>query len=270
MVVFNQFKRFIWAGMTRLPAFIFSCKFLSPATIFGRWSSLAKHQENAAMHAIRFRSSLIRLLTSTTSIVISSVLFLSALAAAQDSPGRFETGAAFSTLHLPGFAPLGPALEGDVNFGRYIAIDGAFSWFPNSTRGHSSATGFFGAKAGKRWERFGLFGKVRPGFLTFDNAFRGETVLFTPAPGVLGGIGTLLSFRTGRLTQRALDLGGVAEYYPARHWAFRWDMGDMLLFQEKGPTINFIGAGVPILPLITPPSRTTHHFQFSSGIHYRF
>jgi hypothetical protein len=36
MVVFNQFKRFIWAGITGLPAFIFSCKFLSAATIFNR------------------------------------------------------------------------------------------------------------------------------------------------------------------------------------------------------------------------------------------
>lgn len=223
------------------------------------------------MHATRLSNSLIRLLTSTTSVVIVSILFLSALAAAQDSPGRFEAGAAFSTLHMTGFAPLGPALEGDVNFGRYIALDGAFSWFPNSTRGHSSATGFFGAKAGKRWERFGLFGKVRPGFLTFDNAFREETVLFTPAPGGLGSIGSLLSFRQGRLTQRALDLGGVAEYYPARHWALRWDMGDMLLFQEKGPIFNFIGAGTTAFPTIPQsPSRTTHHFQFSTGIHYRF
>lgn len=222
------------------------------------------------MHAIRIRSSLIRLLTSTTSVVITSVLFFSTLAAAQDSPGRFEAGAAFSTLHIPGTATLGPALEGDVNFGRYISLDGAFSWFPNSTRGRSAATGFFGAKAGKRMEHFGLFGKVRPGFMTFDSAFRGETVLFTPAPVGLGSIGTLLSFRTGRLTQRALDLGGVAEYYPSRHWTLRWDLGDMLLFQEKGPIINFIGVGVPIFPPITQPSRTTNHFQFSTGIHYRF
>lgn len=223
------------------------------------------------MHATRFSSSLIRFLTSTTSVVIASVLFLSTLAAAQDSPGRFEAGAAFSTLHMPGFAPLGPALEGDVNFGRYLALDGAFSWFPTSTRGHSSATGFFGAKAGKRWERFGLFGKVRPGFLTFDNAVRGETLLFTPAPGGLGSIETVLSFRTGRLTQRALDLGGVAEYYPARHWALRWDFGDMLLFQEKGPTLTFFSVGTPALqPFTVPSDGTAHHFQFSTGVHYRF
>jgi hypothetical protein len=88
------------------------------------------------MHSIRFRSSLIRLLASTTSVVISFIVFFSALAAAQDSPGRFEAGAAFSTMHMPGIAALGPALEGDVNFGRHFALDGAASWFPNSTRGH--------------------------------------------------------------------------------------------------------------------------------------
>ena len=222
------------------------------------------------MHAIRFSCSLIRLLTSTTSLVIISILLLSAFAPAQDSPGRFEAGAAFSTLRMPGLAALGPAAEGDVNFGRHIALDGAFSWLPNSGR-ESAATGFFGVKAGTRTQHFGFFGKARPGFLTFDNAFRGETVILTPAQNGTGTIGIISSIRSGRLTQRALDLGGVAEYYPARHWAFRWDLGDMLLFQEKGPTITFIGVGTPALPTIIERSPgTTNHFQFSTGIHYRF
>jgi hypothetical protein len=223
------------------------------------------------MHSIRFRSSLIRLLASTTSVVISSIVFLSALAAAQDSPGRFEAGAAFSTMHMPGIAALGPAVEGDVNFGRHFALDGAASWFPNSTRGQSAATGFFGAKAGMRTQRFGFFGKARPGFMTFDNALRGATFILTPAPGGLGSVTTISSFRFGRLTQRALDLGGVAEYYPARHWAFRWDLGDMLLFEDKGPTFTFIGVGTPSQPPIIERSPgITQHFQFSTGIHYRF
>lgn len=223
------------------------------------------------MHAIRLRSSLICLLTSTIFVVTGSVLLLSALAAAQDSPGRFEAGGAFSALHMRGTAGFGPALEGDVNFGSHVALDGTFSWFPSSTLGHNAMTGLFGAKVGMRTERFGLFGKVRPGFMTFDNALRGETFLLTPAPIGIGSIGVPISFRFGRLTQRALDLGGVAEYYPARHWVFRWDLGDMLLFQEKGPTFNFIGAGTPAFPPITNRSLgTTQHFQFSSGIHYRF
>lgn len=223
------------------------------------------------MHSIRLRSSLIRLLTSTTSILVAGcILFLSTLAAAQDSPGRFEAGASFSTMHMPGLAVLGPALEGDVNFGRHFALDGAFSWFPNSSRGQSAATGFFGAKAGKRTERFGFFGKARPGFLTFDNAFRGATIILTPAQNG-GTINSISSFRFGRLTQRALDLGGVAEYYPARHWLFRWDLGDMLLFPDKGPTLTFIGIGTPSRPAIIERSLgTTQHFQFSTGVHYRF
>ena len=93
-------------------------------------------------------------------------------------------------------------------------------------------TGLFGVKAGTRTEHFGLFAKVRPGFLTFDNALRAETILVTPGP--LGfPIGTISSLRFGRLTQPALDLGGVVEYYPARHWAFRWDMGDTLIFRRR-------------------------------------
>ena len=224
------------------------------------------------MHSIRLSGSLIHLLTSTTSILVAGcILFLSTLAAAQDSPGRFEAGAAFSTLHMPSIAALGPALEGNVNFGRHFALDGAFSWFPSSTRGRSAVTGFFGAKVGKRTERFGFFGKARPGFMSFDNAFRGETIILTPAANGIGSIGSISSFRFGRLTQRALDLGGVAEYYPARHWAFRWDVGDMLLFQDKGPTFTFIGVGTPSLPpIIGRSGGTTNHFQLSTGIHYRF
>ena len=224
------------------------------------------------MHSIRRSSSLIRLLTSTTSLLVAGcILFLATLAAAQDSPGRFEAGASFSTMHMPGLAVLGPALEGDVNFGRHFALDGAFSWFPNSSRGQSAVSGFFGAKAGKRTERFGFFGKARPGFLSFDNAFREATIILTPAPNGIGNSSSLSSFRFGRLTQRALDVGGVAEYYPARHWVFRWDVGDMLLFPDKGPTFTFIGVGTPSPPPIIERSPgITQHFQFSTGVHYRF
>ena len=128
------------------------------------------------MHSIRRSSSLIRLLTSTTSYwsqVASCSLPL--LRPRKIPPDALRPAPAFSTLHMPGLAGLGPALEGDVNFGRYISLDGSLSWFPTRPGGQSAATGFFGAKAGKRTERFGFFGKARPGFLTFDNAFRGET-----------------------------------------------------------------------------------------------
>ena len=71
-------------------------------------------------------------------------------------------------------------MEGDINFGRHFALDGSFSWFPKNTIGNNAMTGLFGVKAGTRTEHFGFFAKVRPGFLTFDNALREETILVTP------------------------------------------------------------------------------------------
>jgi len=205
-----------------------------------------------------------RVFTIAFNLVIVCFLFSSTLALAQDSPGRFEVGGSFTALHFHR-AGFGPAVEGDINFGRHFALDGAFSWFPKNTIGHNAMTGLFGVKGGIRTEHFGLFAKVRPGFLTFSNALREETIMFTPGP--IFPIGTLSSLRFGRLTQTALDMGGVAEYYPARHWAFRWDMGDTLVFQEKGPTINQIGV---ITSSFTQRNFGSNHFQFSSGVHYRF
>jgi hypothetical protein len=207
-----------------------------------------------------------RVFTIAFSLIVCFLL-CSTPALAQNSPGRFEVGGSFTALyfHRAGF---GPAVEGDINFGRHFALDGSFSWFPKNTIGRNAMTGLFGVKGGIRTQRFGLFAKVRPGFLTFENALREETILFTPGP--IFPIGSISSLRFGRLTQPALDLGGVAEYYPARHWAFRWDLGDTLVFQEKGPTFNSIGVGVPVGPPFTQRNFGSNHFQFSSGVHYRF
>jgi hypothetical protein len=214
------------------------------------------------------RRSVLRVFCSTFNVVAACFLFSSTIALAQDSPGRFEVGGNFTALYFHR-AGIGPGVEGDINFGRHFALDSSFTWFPKNTIGKNAMTGLFGVKAGMRTERFGLFAKVRPGFLTFDNALREETILVTPGP--LGiPIGVLSSLRFGRLTQTALDLGGVAEYYPARHWALRWDLGDTLVFQEKGPTFNFIGVGTPVGPPFTQRTFGSNHFQFSSGVHYRF
>jgi hypothetical protein len=90
---------------------------------------------------------------------------------------------------------------------------------------------------------------------------------------VLGGTGSVsdASFRFATLTQRALDLGGVLEYYPARHWAFRWDFGDTLIFQESRPNRHRYYSGKPpAAPITVLPEATVKGFQFSTGVHYRF
>jgi hypothetical protein len=120
----------------------------------------------------------------------------------------------------------------------------------------------FGGKVGTRTEHFGFFGKVRPGFVSRGDQLRGETIIVGPAPII-----SIPNIRFGRLTERALDFGGVVEYYPSKHWALRYDFGDTVVFGEAAK-ITIIGDP----PLITgvPNGNTTHNFQFSTSVHYRF
>lgn len=181
----------------------------------------------------------------------------------QDSPGRFEAGGNFTALHTDSGASFGPGVEGAFNFGRHFSLDAAFNWMPTNPEynpGHV-LQGLFGGKVGTRTKHFGFFGKVRPGFVSFANALRQETIsLGPPASG---------SIRFARLTERAIDFGGVIEYYPAKHWALRYDFGDTVIFGEAAQ-ISFIGS-LPGTSFATSiPGRNTNNFQFSTGVHYRF
>lgn len=192
-------------------------------------------------------------------------LLCSALAYPQDKPGRFEIGANLTSIrNFDLSSEVGLGAEGDFNFGRHFALDAAVDWLPSNTFKGKTLVGLFGVKAGKRFNHFGLFGKVRPGFITIDNQLRGGVIDLT-SPGSF-------SDRFGRLTQPALDLGIVAEYYPAKHWAFRWDVGDTLLFEEHGPVFSVIAPpGFPPFVVASPlPGHTTNQFQFTMGVHYRF
>ena len=113
--------------------------------------------------------------------------------------------------------------------------------------------GLFGLKAGIRRERFGFFGKARPGFISQGNQLR----------QVIVGSSTVV--RSGRLTEPALDLGGVFEYYPAQHWVLRSDFGDTLIFGQ-GTQFNVLAP----TPVSFTTGATTHNFQFSTGVRYRF
>jgi hypothetical protein len=189
------------------------------------------------------------------------LLACSSLVLAQDSPGRFELGGSLTAVRNSTLSSaVGVGLETDLNLGRHFAVDAALDWLPSKNFSGNSVIGLFGAKVGTRTNHFGFFAKVRPGFLTIDNVFRESLLSVSPSFGFT---------RFDRLTERTLDLGGVVEYYPARHWALRWDLGDMLLFQDPGPTFTAILPGQP--PFVsTISSRTTNNFRFSTSLHYRF
>lgn len=174
----------------------------------------------------------------------------------QTSPiSRFEVGGGITGIRNALVANVGPAAEGDINFGRHVALDAAFQWMPASFS--QTVIGFFGAKVGTRTEHFGFFGKVRPGFISTSDTLRGST--FNPDTGQ--------DFvRFGRLTEKALDAGGVIEYYPAPHWLMRWDLGDTILFEQ--PTVFSVTGNAP--SSLSVSRGTTNHLQFSAAVHYRF
>ena len=203
------------------------------------------------------------------SMSIISCVFASLSAAAQDIP-RFEAGAGFNVLRTaPRNTNLGPSVDGVYNFGRFFSIDGTFTWYPHNASSTNFIQGQFGGKAGYRFQHFGIFAKVRPGFISLGNVFRQETLTPVPLPPPFIGTGFFPTFRTGRLTERTLDLGGVFEYYPAKHWSFRYDMGDTLLFTDPVKVI-IVGSPAPFIIAPSPGGRTTNNFQIGTGVHYRF
>jgi hypothetical protein len=197
-------------------------------------------------------------------LLLIILLCCALLAKAQVSPGRFEAGGNITIIRTDLGGNFGPGLEGDLNLGRHFALDGTYNWLPANRpvlgSGHMMQ-GFFGGKVGTRTQRFGFFGKVRPGFVSIGDTLRQQIVDFT------NPLAPTNFTRFSRLTERALDYGGVFEYYPGRHWALRYDAGDTVLFEEA-PQITIISP-FP-LGLRFPSNRTTHHFQFSTSLHYRF
>jgi len=202
-----------------------------------------------------------------------TLLFASFAALAQETP-RFEAGGNFVALRAGGTGSFGPGATGVYNFKRYLSLEGSINWLPNglgfSSIGNNSSTleGLFGVKAGYRAEKFGIFGKFRPGLIHQSNAIRGENLVLIP--NALGGLAITSIDRITGLTERAIDFGQVVEYYPSRHWAFRYDIGDLVVFNEP---ITISGAGIgTIIPssLTRTGTVATNNFQFSTGVHYRF
>jgi hypothetical protein len=78
-----------------------------------------------------------------------------------------------------------------------------------------------------------------------------------------------LCFDEGR-TFFAADVGGVVEYYPTRRVILRVDAGDTIVrFRESGPVIFPPTGTFPGSSAITVAD-TTHNFQMTFGIGFRF
>jgi hypothetical protein len=131
-------------------------------------------------------------------------------------------------------------------------FDGEINYFPSEMHaGAPSVEGLFGAKVGLQGQKWGMFGKVRPGFIYYRNAWSG---------------GQTAHFKD--LSRFALDMGGAFEVYPSRRSTLRFDFGSTLvryLQDYPNPHISPIGSLIS-----TDYYVTQGNFQMSAGYRVRF
>ena len=190
---------------------------------------------------------------------------------------RFEVGAQFSSITFsPDYTQPGFGGRFTYNFNDNIAVEAELNYFPNdngiinNSRNNGRVTeGLFGVKIGKRFKNVGIFGKARPGFLSFSRGF-GDVVVTGPPPA--GSIFPQSDFRPRRLTHPAIDLGGVLELYVSRRWVTRFDAGVIVARVGQTTFQGFVAGpnNTVIVAPITISGFTGTGFQFSAGIGYRF
>jgi hypothetical protein len=203
--------------------------------------------------------------------VVALLLFGSTATRAQtqtqsDDPPRFEVGIHFSALTLtPSNAyrtEVGFGGRFTLNVNKHVALEAETTLFPNSGNsgeiraGGNAVEGMFGVKAGKRWQKFGVFAKARPGFVSFSD---GHPIYDLSNP-------SFINFRAERATHFATDVGGVLELYVSRRIMTRFDVGD---------TIIRYGAQTIANPFPPPLNfnindTTRHNLQVNGGIGFRF
>jgi len=234
-------------------------------------------------------------------IATMSLLFINSQRSQAQSPDvddhRLELGGQFSVLNISmgrGILPASPIVcvtapcliqvpfecsrEAEPGFGSRIgynitnnfAIEAELNFFPREQRfdGGREIQGLFGIKAGRRFEKVGVFGKIRPGFLnTRTSEFRDRRdvacITIFPPPAAC------FEETARREMNLAVDIGGVIELYPTSRMIVRFDAGDTIIrLGQRSFIVPFppITSGV----IVTAPAETTHNFQGSVGVGFRF
>jgi hypothetical protein len=186
----------------------------------------------------------------------------------QSEVPRFEVGGQFSTIKLqrPNTHFFGSVDKQSVGGGgrfifnahKYLAIEAEVNFFADDEQVlqlGSKTMAVFGVKSGKRWEKFGIFGKFRPGFTRFSEELRD-----CAAPNLAA-----CSFK--KPTEFTMDVGGVAEYYPSSKFVLRFDAGDTIIRYKQR---NSLDSDFGVTILVPYNGSSTHNFQFSAGVGIRF
>jgi hypothetical protein len=213
-----------------------------------------------------------------TALLIGVLLFLVSLAGVRtacaqqpNEPAKIEIGGQLSSLNFgpqvqSPFTPLRRSPEAgfggrfSYNLTRHVALEAEGNFFPHTTfsPGHL-VQGQFGLKAGRRFNRFGIFAKGKPGFLSFSQLF---TQIGTVTENFNGRILVFPILEPRRRNFFSMDIGAVLEFYPSHRILVRFDAGDTMIHVVKTPVDPFSGR--------QPSTGTAHMFQFSSGVGVRF
>ena len=188
------------------------------------------------------------------------------LTAENPVPGRFAFGPQFTAMSIHRKGPsdgvrTDPGIGGFVSYQlyRFLFADSALIFFPRDTRssdvhdGGRILQGVFGAKVGIRHGRFGIFGKVRPGFNSYSRALTGTSQ-------ALGSSGNTFD----RSTNFVLNLGGVMEIYPTKRSVLRFDAGDTHIYFAAKPLALPTGA------VLVPGGPLKHSIELTVGYGWRF
>jgi hypothetical protein len=212
-----------------------------------------------------------RALGTFTALTVALLSLASAARAQERDAPKLEVGVQFSSLsvNLPGFRgtenAAGFGARVTYNLNDYFAVEAEGNLFPTGmqssyTTGGAAQQAQFGAKVGRRWNRFGLFAKARPGFVNFGSTF---TLLQIESGGV-----AFVQFARERKTHFSMDVGGVLEFYPSRKVLVRFDAGDTVIRYGEHAELQYTALGTPVVA--SAPAETRHSFQFNAGVGFRF
>jgi hypothetical protein len=136
---------------------------------------------------------------------------------------HWELGANYSNVSLPVLTNncseaacrknlSSAGLNFDYNFTHAIALDSAVDIIPGQQGTKPMTEGLFGIRMGHHYQRFGVFGQLRPGFIYYESAMSGGEKQSTES-----------------LTRFATNFGGTLELYTPRNSSVRFDVGTTLV-----------------------------------------
>jgi len=186
---------------------------------------------------------------------------------------KYEVAAEFTSMdrnNFSGGAEAGLGARFTFNLNKTFSLETAAYHFPRtcfSCEHNGTVTEVFGGvKVGKRFEKWGIFAKVRPGLVSFS---RGEFNI-VPASGPPS---FPFDFELKRVNSFAVDAGGVVEFYPSKRIVTRFDFGDTIIHFSRrrfNSVLSDPSSNTLSLFPITVPAKTTHSFQFMASVGFRF